>query len=272
MNTLLRCLLLSACLSWAQSQAQPFSLEAVKSYPFPTELVRSAQGSRIAWVFNEQGKRNVYVAEGPAFTPRKLTSYSEDDGQEISSLSLSNDGKWVVYVRGGDHGSNWDDELPVNTLSAPISPKVQVWSIPFSGGEAKPLIEGDEPIISPKSDRVAFIKASQVWVAPIDGSAPAKPLFNARGTNGSLEWSPDGSKLAFVCNRADHSFVGVFTSAETPISWIAPSFSHDRSPRWSPDGTKLVFVRTAGTGGAPDSVLARKHQPWSIWTADVATG
>ncbi|MCK8490251.1 prolyl oligopeptidase family serine peptidase [Spirosoma sp. RP8] len=253
-------------------QAQTFSLEAVKSYPFPTELTSSAKGSRIAWSFNEQGKRNVYVAEGPDFTPRKLTSYGEDDGQEITSLAVSDDGQWVIYVRGGDHGSNWDDEQPVNVTSSPVPPKVQIWSIPFAGGEAKALAEGEEPVISPKSDRVAFVKGGQIWIAPINGSSAAKPFFNAKGTNGSLEWSPDGSKLAFVCDRKDHAFVGVFTNETTPITWIAPSFSRDRSPRWSPDGKRIVFVRTPGAGGAPDSILARKHQPWSIWTADAASG
>lgn len=253
-------------------RAQPFSLEAVKSYPFPTELTSAASGSRIAWALNEQGKRNVYVAEGPAFTPRKLTNYTEDDGQEITSLAVSDDGKWVVYVRGGDHGSNWDDELPVNTLGNPVPPKVQIWSVPFAGGEPKAIAEGDAPTLSPRSDRMAFVKGGQVWVAPVDASSAPKMLFTARGTNGSLQWSPDGSKLAFVCDRKDHAFVGVFTNESTPITWIAPSFSRDESPRWSPDGRQLVFVRTPGSGGAPDSILTRRHRPWSIWTADVAFG
>lgn len=252
--------------------AQPVTLEAVKSYPFPTELTSAATGSRIAWALNEQGKRNVYVAEGPDFTPRKLTQYTNDDGQEITSLSISGDGKWVVYVRGGDHGSNWDDEVSVNTLSEPVPPKVQVWSVPFAGGEPKAIAEGDAPVISPESNRVAFIKGGQVWIAPTDASSAAKVLFTARGTNGSLNWSPDGSKLAFVCDRKDHAFVGVFTNETTPITWIAPSFSKDESPRWSPDGRQLAFVRTSGSGGAPDSILTRKHRPWSIWTADVASG
>ncbi|GAB2539498.1 S9 family peptidase [Spirosoma aerophilum] len=267
-------LLLGVC---QLAPAQTFTLESVKSYPFPTELTSSAQGARIAWAFSEQGKRNVYVAEGPDFTPRKLTNYNEDDGQELSSLSISNDGKWVVYVRGGDHGSNWDDELPVNTLSSPLAPKVQIWSVPFAGGEPKAIAEGDAPVMSPNSVggvpvRIAFVKGGQVWISPVDGSSPAKALFTARGTNGSLQWSPDGSKLAFVCDRKDHAFVGVYRNESTPITWIAPSFSKDESPRWSPDGKQLVFVRTPGSGGAPDSLLARKHRAWSIWTADVASG
>jgi dipeptidyl aminopeptidase/acylaminoacyl peptidase len=252
--------------------AQGFSLEAVKSYPFPSAMTSSAQGSRIAWVFNEQGKRNVYVAEGPEFTPRRLTSYVQDDGQEISSLTISDDGNWVVYVRGGDHGSNWDDGVAVNVNSLPTPPVVQIWSIPFAGGGPKALADADEPVISPKSDNVAFVKGGQIWAAPISGSAPGKALFQARGMNGSLAWSPDGTQLAFVCDRGDHSFVGVFTNAETPIRWLAPSFSRDRSPAWSPDGKQLAFVRTAGSGGEPDSLLQRIHAPWAVWTVDVASG
>ncbi|WP_205502429.1 S9 family peptidase [Rufibacter psychrotolerans] len=254
------------------SFAQKFSFEAVKAYPFPTALTASAQGSRIAWAVDEQGKRNIYVAEGPDFAPRRLTNYLQDDGQELTSVSVSPDGKWVVYVRGGDHGSSWNEEAPVNTSFSPVTPKVQIWNVPFTGGEPKALGEGENPAISPKGESLAFTKNGQVWGVPLDGSAPAKQLFSARGTNGSLEWSPNGDQLVFVSNRGDHAFIGVFTNAETPITWLAPSFTRDRNPRWSPDGKQIVFVRTPGMGGAPDSVLAPRHQPWSIWTAEVSTG
>ena len=265
-------LLISVACLFQHANGQSFTLESVKSYPFPTELTASAQGSRIAWAFDEQGKRNVYVAEGPDFKPRKLTGYSLDDGQEITSLSLSDDGKWVVFVRGGDHGSNWDDGLPVNPSFAAEPFKVQIIGIPFAGGDPKTLAEGDEPRISPKSNVVAFIKGDQVFTVPVDGSSAAKSLFTTRGTVGSLEWSPDGSRLTFVSSRVDHSLVGVYSNAETPIQWIAPGFTFDGSPRWSPDGSKLVFVRTPGSGGAPDSILTRKHYPWSIWTAEAGSG
>ena len=250
---------------WSQSP----TLESIKSYPFPTELTAASAGSRIAWALDEQGRRNVYVAEGPDFKPRKLTNYAQDDGQEITSLSISADGKWVVFVRGGDHGSNWDDELPINTSFSAVPLKVKVTSIPFAGGEVKSLSEGDAPTISPKGDVVAYIKSNQVWTTPIDGSSEAKNLFTTRGSVGSLKWSPDGSKLAFVATRSDHSFIGIFANEETPIQWMAPSFSYDFSPRWSPDGTRIAFIRLPGDGGSPDSILTQHHQTWSIWTADI---
>ncbi len=265
-------LILMMNFSVLKAQKNAFTMEEVMSYPFPSELCAAATGSRIAWAFNESGLRNIYVAEGPRFEVRQLTQYLTDDGQAISSLSLSADGKWVVFIRGGDFGSNWDDALPVNPTFSPEPPKVQIWSIPFEGGEPILLGDGDNPVISPKNDRVAFVKSGQIWTVSIDGRSPAEKLFTARGRNGSPQWSPDGSMLAFESNRQDHAFIGIFRDKESPILWIDPSFNRDGSPRWSPDGTQIAFIRTHGRGGAPDSILTARHSPWMIMTASARNG
>src|SRR5690242_5022214 len=68
---------------------QSFTLEQALSAPFPSEMVAARSLPRIAWVSDEQGKRNIYVAEAPEFKARRLTPYLEEDGQELSGLQFS---------------------------------------------------------------------------------------------------------------------------------------------------------------------------------------
>ena len=258
----------SALVAQSGSAAGSFTINQIKSYPFPSELTAAPRGAHIAYALNEQGHRNVWVADAPAYAARRLTSYSMDDGQELTSLSISSDGKYVVYVRGGEHSANWQGSPP-NPLSLPTASQVQIWSVPFDGGAPKQLTDGDEPVISPRGDVVALIRDHAIWTVPVNGSAPAKRLFSANGAASEPQWSPDGTRLAFVSDRGDHSMIGIFTNDSTPVQWIAPSTSQDFAPRWSPDGARLAFVRAPGNGGAPDSVLAERPTKWAIWIADL---
>ena len=255
----------------AAQRPAAFTLEQVTSYPFPNELTAASTGSRIAWAMNEQGRRNVWVADAPDYRARQLTTYSMDDGQELTSVTLTADGRRVVYVRGGDHGGNWDGPSP-NPLSSPVAPKIQIWSVAFEGGAPVLIGEGDDPVVSPKGDVVVFTRERQLWSAPVDGGVAAKRLLAVRGDVSDVQWSPDGTRLAFVANRGDHAFIGIFVDDSTPVRWLAPSTSRDGSPRWSPDGRRIAFVRRPGTGGAPEPLLGRRPSPWAIWTADIATG
>lgn len=254
------------------SQDKDFSMEQVISYPFPAGLTVSSEGSRIAWTINKEGIRNIFVSEGPGFSSRQLTDYTDDDGQAISSLSLSPDGNWCVYIRGGDFGSNWRDDEPVNALSSPEPPIVRIWSISFSGGDPVMLAEGVNPVISPAGDKVAFTRGGQIWTVPIDGSEKASRLFTSRGTNSSPEFSPVGDKVAFRSSRGDHSFIGIYNGPERPITWIDPGYDHDSSPVWSPDGNHIAFIRQPGSGGAPDSALSSIPRAWKIMVADIKGG
>lgn len=254
-----------------QLSAQSNSFLPYKKYPFTTELCASASGSKIAWALNEQGKRNVYIACGPDFNPIRLTDFLKDDGQEITSLSISADGNWIVFVRGGDHSGNFNHDMPVNPAADLNAFKVQVIAVPFAGGKPKYLSEGDTPAISIKNHAVAFINNGQVWLAPIDGSKPSKNLFNTKGNVNSIQWSPDEKYLLFVTNRVDHAIIGIYNYISKAIKWIVPSFGIDVSPCWSSDGNKIAFIRMRGSGGEPDSMLVNQKQPWSIYVADIAT-
>src|SRR5215468_8105179 len=138
-----------------QTASRPFTVEQILSFPSPENLVASPVGSTVAWTFNERGVRNIYVASGPAFEARRVTSYSQDDGQELTQLAFSRDGKTIVYVRGGDHGSNRGGETPPNPAELPVQPKIQIWSVPVTGGASKLVADGDDPMVAPDTDRIA---------------------------------------------------------------------------------------------------------------------
>src|SRR5205823_4055282 len=179
--------LLFACIIWV-AQAAPASLtpEQLLSYPFPDEVTASPVGATVAWIFNERGVRNIYAADAPDFKARRVTTYTDDDGQELTNLTFSPDGKTIVYVRGGDHGANWpaDGNLLPNPTGSPAQPKMQVWAVSSNGGAPKLLGEGDEPVVA-RTGRVAFVRDRRIWIVPIDGSKPAEAAFFAKGSSES---------------------------------------------------------------------------------------
>ncbi|HEV3091841.1 MAG TPA: prolyl oligopeptidase family serine peptidase [Candidatus Cybelea sp.] len=250
-----------------------FSLAQILSYPFPSAPVRDAKGTAIAYTLDTQGVRTLWFARAPGYSPVQLFSSNADDGQELSDLAIAGDLAHVVYVRGGDHDANWALPLQPGPDLMPQQPLMQVWSVSTAASTAlrvpKLLGEGDAPEISPDGSRVAFTNGGAVMVAPVDGSAPAKRLFFDRGQDSELHWSPDGSALAFVSARTDHSFIGIYRNDTTPLEFVAPSTSQDFMPRWSPDGASIAFVRIGGDGGAPQNPLNWNPTPWQIWVGGV---
>jgi dipeptidyl aminopeptidase/acylaminoacyl peptidase len=248
---------------------KPFTLEQILSAPFADHLTAAKKVNRIAWTLDEEGKRNIWVAEGPVFQSRRLTSNLTDDGQEISDLGFTDDGNSLVYVRGGE--KNPAGQYP-NPASNPAGVTQTVWVIAFAGGESRKVDAGDSPKISARGT-LAYVRDGQIWLAPLDGSDKPTQLV-IRGQNRSEQWSPDGSRLAFVSIRGDHSLIGVYNVASKEVSFIAPSVDTDIDPTWSLDGKHIAFVRRpAEPRDTPHGYFIEpdRPHPWAIWVADVAT-
>ncbi|NJD17986.1 MAG: S9 family peptidase [Gemmatimonadetes bacterium] len=282
--------------------AQGFTIEDILSPQFPVELASARSVDRIAWIAYERGMRNVYTAVGPDFTSVRLTNWTDDRGHDLTSITLSDDGEVIVFVRG--HTPNSQGWIG-NPSSDPGGSERAIWAIGASGGDPWRVAEGSNPVLSPDGHWVLFTKDGQIWRAPVNPGLvpgdPAEPLFRTFGVNGDPVWSPDGRKIAFVTARGDaqvapteramptHSYIGIYDTERPQVSYLAPGVDRDDQPAWSPDGKQVAFVRRPGSpfgsvarrpASVPDSLIPEGLErarfaggyDLSVWVADVATG
>jgi dipeptidyl aminopeptidase/acylaminoacyl peptidase len=263
----------------AQAAGPVPSVETLLAAPFPYGIQASPTGAAVAWIQNDRGARNLWVAEAPAWEGRALTAWEDDDGQELAIAAWMPDGRTLLFVRGG--GPNRQGENP-NPRSDPQGVEQALWRISLEGGAPVRVTQAASATPSPDGSGFAFTRGGQIWWAPLPDAAPPggstapapepRVLARIRGAPGSLRWSPDGSRLAFASNRGTHAFVGVLDVAEGTITWMDPGVDRDRDPVWSPDGTRLAFVRIAASTVPTSFRALRETHPWSIRVAEVATG
>ena len=252
------------------SAQESFSLEEILSAPFPSKLVSHPGTGRLAWVFNQEGARNVWTARAPDFEPRQVTDFREDDGEGISGLILIPDGSGILFSRGG--GPNARGEFP-NPRSLTRGTELAIWMVDAPGSEPRRLARGGGAALSPDGTTLAFVRSGEIWTMGLEAGAEARRLAAVRGSPGSLRWSPDGTRLAFVSGRGDHSFVGVLEPDDgEAVTYLDPSLNLDRSPVWSPDGTRVAFIRAPYPRGYLPFTPVREALPWSIRVVEVASG
>ncbi len=216
----------------------------------PLDLASAKKADRLAWMAYERGMRNVYTAAAPDFRPVRLTRFLEDNGIDITDVTVSDDGGVVVFVRGSaPNSAGW----VANPSHDPDGGAREIWAVRTTGGAAWRLAEGNAPELSPDGRSVLYVKEGQIYRARVSQAPQAsdidkgeKPFINAWGTNNAPRWSPDGRKVAFVSTRTNHSFIGLYDVATRSVTYVSPSVDYDAMPTWSPDGKQLAFTRRPG--------------------------
>jgi dipeptidyl-peptidase-4 len=250
----------------APERAAGPTLEQFMSPPSPLEMGAAKKADRLAWVTYERGMRNVYTAVAPAYKAVRLTNFMNDDGVDVSSVKLSDDGSVAIFVRGSaQNRAGW----VANPSHDPAGPDRAVWAAKTDGSGAWRLASiantetqqaggfggrgGSGPELSPDGKHVVFVRDGQIFHARVAKGVTAGidtggvPFIKEWGRQSSPVWSPDGSKLAFVSTRDNHSFVGVFDMKTRRVDFVSPSVDFDTAPVWSADGKQIAFIRRPGT-------------------------
>ncbi len=176
---------------------------------------------------------------------------------------------WGAGRRGGSIASAF--ALVVSLLVAPPSPLASTpaeashtpgalgGTIAFASGSDIWLVEADAPntevqlttdgaatveggaVISPDGTKVAFIRNGDVWIVNSDGTSEA---LEASSTTSSVDWSPDGTKLAY--GEIDELVIrDVALDTETRVVPAGGGASVS-DVSWSPTDDFIYFMSNAG--------------------------
>jgi TolB protein len=200
--------------------------------------------TRIAYVRDVEGGKQIVVADSDGFSPQQVTSNSINllpawmpGGRSLAFTSFRNGGGAHVY------------QVDLSTRS--VQPLVRMGD--FATGA----------VFSPDGIRYAF-SASQaentdVWLSPIEGGI-VRRLTDSRGIDISASWSPDGKRIAFVSDRAGSPQIYTMAVDGSDVRRITFQGNYNQEPAWSPKGDLIAF------SGRDE------HRVFDLYTINVLTG
>ncbi len=118
---------------------------------------------------------------------------------------------------------------------------------------------------------------ADLWLAPTDGSAPPRRLTDSPGRESGVDWSPDGSRIAFSARRAGDDVEQIYL---LPLDGPGDAYrltnlaTGAASPVFSPDGRSIAFTSLVYPGAADDAANRRmiEERRARKWNARIYEG
>ena len=113
-------------------------------------------------------------------------------------------------------------------------------------------------------------QSSDLWLVAADGATPPRRLTGTSARESGVDWSADGTRLAFSSRRDGDEVeqVYVLALAGGDAARVTSSATGARSPRFSPDGRRIAYVSDVHPGAASEeenraAALERRARRWN---------
>lgn len=234
----------------------------------PPVLLSRGKGVPLAW--SSDGSK-LLINRGPYVGGQDSLAVLNSDGTEtqvahaemITGGSFTPDGSKVVYgVTYG--GKDWKSGIYVVDADGGTPELLYAAARRRIAREAYPTdvfqLEVYSPTLSPDGSRIAYIEGmgdwgNSLWVMNADGTDRHRIIAWEEGNElvgrEGLQWSPDGTRLAFEGGSFEGAGIYVANSDGSALTVVArgSDLRDPRAPYWSPDGSRIAFQRSTPEGG-----------------------